>query len=537
MAHRWPVIIVGDGPAAVAAAFPLVERGIQVLMLGAGVEPAVPPPVPTGTLGEARRSARGWRTLLGERLEALRDFGVASPKLRTPQHAGAFDAFNARYRVRTENFRSIGVLAPGGLAAGWGAGVSTFDDDDLAEYPVEHKDLRAAYGEVSQRIGVSGSNTDDMAAVHGHDMHLMPATECSSSAIALLARYQRNPGAAKARGVTLGRGRNAVATTALLGRLGCAHCGLCLWTCPRRAIWSPVYDLERLREHALFHHEAGCFATALRRRERGWCVYAETEGEGARRFQGERVVLAAGAIGTAKLVVDALGMGGLQVPLRTSPVAGFAVAVPRAALPVLADDRLFALAQLSFRVAAPALERGYATGSLFAADGIPAIELALRAGVSYGLARPLVRVAQPQLLLGNCFFHSAYTRHALRFSANGEITVTGRYAAPLAAHAALVRKRLAAAWWRYGAFLVPGSFRVLPPGEDIHYGGTVPMRRSPKRHEARPTGEVNGLPRVYVVDGAALPCLPPKPHTFTIMANATRIATRLAIVAAGKASA
>lgn len=528
MERRWPIIIVGDGPAAVAAAFPLVSRGIRVLMLGAGPKAAAAAPAATGTLGEIRRGASGWRTLLGARLEALRDFSTASPKFRTPARFGLLEAFNARHRVHTENFHNIGVLAQGGLAALWGAGVSTFDDTDLSEYPLVRQNLLSAYGEVSQRIGVSGSNTDDMAAVHGRDAHLMPAPECSTSAGALLARYERNPRAAKALGVLLGRGRLAVATSALPGRLGCVHCGRCLWGCPRRSIWSPVYDLERLRQHARFHHRTGCFVTALRRSGHGWRVDAETDGKDACRFHGDRIVLAAGAIGTAKLVVDALGMRGAELRLHTSPAAGFAVAVPQGTVPPLADDHLFALAQLSFRVAAPAFEGGYAFGTLFAADGIPATEFALRAGVSHRLARTLTRVAQPQLLVGNCFFHSAYTRHAARFSASGEITVTGRYTADLAAHAALARKRLAAAWRRYGAFLVPGSFRVLPPGGDAHYGGTVPMRRSPRPHEANATGEVSGLPGVFVVDGAALTALPPKPHTFTIMANATRIATSLA---------
>ena len=73
----------------------------------------------------------------------------------------------------------------------------------------------------------------------------------------------------------------------------------------------------------------------------------------------------------------------------------------------------------------------------------------------------------------------------------------------------------------------PGGVNRKLPGGDMHYAATVPMRESPRPGEANARGEVQGLPGVYVVDGAALTSLPPKPHTFTIMANADRIATLL----------
>jgi choline dehydrogenase-like flavoprotein len=81
---------------------------------------------------------------------------------------------------------------------------------------------------------------------------------------------------------------------------------------------------------------------------------------------------------------------------------------------------------------------------------------------------------------------------------------------------------------RYGAWMLPKSFTVASPGADSHYAGTIPMRQKPDRCEADSEGQVKGLPAVYVVDGSALGEIPAKPHTLTIMANADRIARRLA---------
>jgi choline dehydrogenase-like flavoprotein len=54
------------------------------------------------------------------------------------------------------------------------------------------------------------------------------------------------------------------------------------------------------------------------------------------------------------------------------------------------------------------------------------------------------------------------------------------------------------------------------------------MRLNPGRYETGRDGALSGTTRVYVVDGAAFPGLPAKSLTFTIMANALRIARRVA---------
>lgn len=78
-----------------------------------------------------------------------------------------------------------------------------------------------------------------------------------------------------------------------------------------------------------------------------------------------------------------------------------------------------------------------------------------------------------------------------------------------------------------GAVLLPGSFTAGRAGGDIHYAGTLPMRKTPKIGETGPIGEVMSLGGIYVVDGASLSILPEKPHTLTIMANADRIAHKI----------
>jgi choline dehydrogenase-like flavoprotein len=54
------------------------------------------------------------------------------------------------------------------------------------------------------------------------------------------------------------------------------------------------------------------------------------------------------------------------------------------------------------------------------------------------------------------------------------------------------------------------------------------MRANPKVGETDGAGRLAGSEGVYVVDGACLPSLSEKSHTLTLMANADRIAHKLA---------
>ena len=523
------IIIVGSGPAGVSAAFPLVERGIRVLMVDAGMaDGKVATPGPMDTLRSTRQSPDQWKMVIGEEFQRFAIKEALSPKLRSPVHSAGLLEYDRRYGVDTSNFFSFGSLASGGCSNAWGASVSLFDDEDLRDFPISHEDLRASYRRISRRIGVSGSNDDDMSALYGHDGFLMPPIEPSGNLGRLHSRYRSRPQRARAEGVRMGYGRNAVLTRELRGRKGCIYCGLCIFGCARKSIWSARYDLELLRRNPAFSYRKGCFVTGLARTEAGFSLMAESLSGGERAcFNAGRIILACGAIGSAKLVLDALGMRNVSIPFQTNPVAGFALFLPRWRLAGLAGDGMFAMSQLTFKVGDPSFDKGYAFGQIYPADAIPASEYLSFMPFSYPLSRRLVRLLQSSLLVGNCYFSGNYSRHRLRIRQSGSLAIEGDYSPAVEKSVDQAKRRLSAAMRRYGVLLLPGSFRLAPPGGDVHYATTVPMRESPRPGESNARGEVQGLPGVYVVDGAALTSLPPKPHTFTIMANADRIATIL----------
>lgn len=524
------VVIIGSGPAGVSAAFPLVEKGVRVLMLNAGREThSVSQLDEHDTLRQLREGPKYWKLMIGEQYERFDAVDGMSPRYRIPSYRRAFAEFKQRYAISTDNFNIHGSLESGGLSNMWGTGVCRFDDEDLADYPISFQDLRRSYQRVVQRIGVSGTNDDDLSSFYGYEESLQPPLVPRGNAQLLYRRYRARSGPAHKCGVFLGHIRAATLTRDLQDRRGCVNCGLCVYGCVHRSMWSAKYDLEKLSRFPNFIYLEGAFVSQLRRLDSSYMIgFGPDQHRVIEEVETKQVVLASGTIGSAKLVMDALRIYDKDRTLLSNTMAGFALFVPRWWINGLVDEEVLGSAQLTYRVITPDSKEGYASGYIFIADTIPTTELLTYIPFVYPLSRRIIRRLQPALMIGTCYLGGNYGRHKIRLDPCGSIKISSGLASTAELTTKTALDRLASALMRYGVYQIPGSVNLSKVGDDVHYAGTVPMRASPRIGEANSQGEVQGLPGVYVVDGSALTALPPKVHTLTIMANADRIATAIA---------
>jgi glyoxylase-like metal-dependent hydrolase (beta-lactamase superfamily II) len=69
--------------------------------------------------------------------------------------------------------------------------------------------------------------------------------------------------------------------------------------------------------------------------------------------------------------------------------------------------------------------------------------------------------------------------------------------------------------------------RVYPGhGASIHYGGTLPVSSKEKAYTLSEDGTLHGTKRIFVADGSGFKYLPAKGLTFSLMANAHRVALK-----------
>jgi len=78
--------------------------------------------------------------------------------------------------------------------------------------------------------------------------------------------------------------------------------------------------------------------------------------------------------------------------------------------------------------------------------------------------------------------------------------------------------------FRLNCLVPPGMTHVRPMGASVHYAGTVPMARTGGTLTTTPQCQSRDFENLFLVDGATFPFLPAKNITFSLMANAVRVA-------------
>jgi len=513
------VVIVGTGPAGTSAALALLERGVRVHLLESGA--AFASEAPQGSLLDLRfTSTQQWRWQLGPAAPSV-GAGNVSPKLRVPAFRTLFDGYAQLNQIDAgAGFHLTGAIAGGGLSNAWGCGVASFDPDELGALADVAAEMRQSYRRVSQRVGLSGASDDALRDYFGLDQHSAPALPLDRLHTQLWERRTRLRA-----GLDLGRARLAVRAQASAGRQGCNQCGLCLWGCARGAMWSAAMDLAAICAHPLATVEFGAHVTKLEHTGDATLVHVQSA-HGTRIIRAQKVLLAAGTIASTRLALAGMKLVNQPIRLQSNPMAAFLLFLPRQ----FGSTREAAsgLAQLSFRLRLqPGAEPCF--GNLFSTGAVPMHEFITRMPLSGRAALPLLRSLLPACIVGNVFFAGARSAHEISVNAAGRAQISSRQEPSMRegfqqAHAALSRQ-----FRRLGAWLLPGSFVPGAPGADLHYASTLPIARHPSSRECSLAGQLQGLPGVYLLDGASLPRLPAKAHTLTIMANADRIARGLAV--------
>ena len=515
----FDVLIIGSGPAGVSAAFPLAASGLRVMMVDGGRQAGNVAPPLDAYLSSRYVDDEQWKWLVGKDFHTLREGLGASPKLRTATLGYVFEGFGEANRIITDNFVAVGSLATGGLSNAWGCGVVKLSAQELAPYPFQSSALERSYEIVSKRIGVSGRNDDDLAVYCGVDAWAQPPIPLDELNSSLAQRYALIKDKLAKPGFRLGKSRSAVLSEDFAGRRACNLSGNCLWGCHRQALYSSTHDLPMLRRHGNFHETRGFVATGMTRRDGYWAVHGTIAGtRDSVSITSRKVLMAAGTLASTRLVLMAL-QHKAPVPVLSSPTAAFLLWLPR----FLGTGRsgAFGLGQLSFTF--PLQDELAAFGSTLVTTGIPMAEFIGYLPLRRRIGIDFLREVMSSCLIGNLFLPGSLSTTKAWLREDEALMIRGGFSDEIPTLMVEASQTIRRVFRQLGAVMVPGSFTLGKPGADIHYAGTLPMRKAPDKGETDSNGEVAGLNGVHVVDGACLPVLSEKPHTLTVMANADRI--------------
>ena len=529
--------LVGSGASAVHFALSALERGHRVVMVDVGREgPAAERP-DDGFLELKAGLADPAEYFLGTRCEE-----VVYPDLEgeyygfPPQKSHVFEPLRS-LGVHSHGFAPLFSFARGGLAEAWTGGCYPFNDAELGAFPFDYEELGPFYDLVARRIGISGVSDDLAEFMPLHD-HLAEPLRLDRHSSLLLGRYRRVRSRLRARlGAHMGRARVAVLSADRTGRGGCRYLGRCLWGCPVDALYTPSQTLAECQANAHFEylgsHCARHFKTDGTRRIRSLVVEPVDGGE-ARELSVETLVLAAGTLSSSRIVLESIQRErGLHV-----------------ALDGLMDNRQILVPFLNLRqIGRPFESESYQYNQLaIGLEGDRPEEYihCLVTTLKTALLHPIVQSLPFDLHTGLFLFRNLHAALGLinvnfhdtrRKGSSVGLDPAGdgsrprlriRYSPPEGEEKRIAGtlRRLRRLLWQLGCVVPPGMVHVRPMGASVHYAGTFPMSASPRPFTVSARCQSHDFDNLYLVDGSSFPFLPAKNVTFTLMANAARVAAQ-----------
>jgi choline dehydrogenase-like flavoprotein len=523
------VVVVGSGASGVHAAWPLVKAGLRVTMLDVGhTSERYEGTIPSGHFTGLRRSDHGQhRYFLGEEFEGLPFGDVRVGAQLTPPRSHIARAV-AQAATNSDGFQAMQSFALGGLAAGWGAAVPPFSDVDLAGWPISRQQLQPHYDAVARRIGICGVSGDDLERWLGPSPYLLPPARQDSNGSWLLDTYQRRAGWFHGRGLYAGQPRLALATRRHAGRGPCQYLDMEFWGDTDRSVYRPVYTLDQLRTRPNFTYLPGHYVEGFTEGEGVVRIRALNLDTGTREsLEAGSLVLACGAIQSARVAAGSLGAVETPMPLLSNPYTYFPCLL-WTRLGQVTRDRRHSLTQVMMyfdphRRPQQALQaqvysyRSLLTFKLLKEGRLPIAD-SLRILQHLQSYFVIVGVHHPDYPSSNKNVRVRREDGGVEISYQPTMSERRRRT-KMENELLLVMYRLGC--WPLGR-MDPGY------GSSIHYAGTLPMTEEDRPMTTTPQGRLRGTRRVYIADGAAFPTLPCKGLTYTLMANGDRVGRQIA---------
>ena len=523
------VIVIGSGPAGVHAAYPLIQAGKSVCMIDGGYE--APPMLyepPVGTFDDVRRREKDqYRWFLGEDLSNIPLQGLKGG------HGGGMAHGNRAYVTKgTEEFLPLALspnaqiiqsLAQGGLGAVWGAACAFMPDHELLGMGLDPVEMRRHYAVITKRIGVSGPpghpETDPPLHPDHHAEHFLRA-------------YRKKESRFRKEHLTVTQPYSAVLTRDKGERKAHSYDDMDYFADAGRSVYRPQYTLQELRSFPHFQYADKLLVERISEKD-GECEVHTASIRNAERgekqiFRGKRVVLAAGTIGTARILLRSFGLFDIPLPLIAKPHAFIACLHPASFGEAGAARRCSLCQLLLLDEVRNATDLENACAQIYSYKSLQLFRLLGSVPLPAPEALGLLSLLAPSMIVVDVRFpglrNDAEKTLTLRKKENGDsVHIHLHVSAEEKQERQTALKRVKRGLTMLGAY--PLRTIQLPEGSSSHYGGTVPCLATPGTLplSSDTEGKLHQGKNLYVADASVFPALSAKPYTLTIMANANRI--------------
>lgn len=519
--------VIGSGLSGVSAARGLIDAGKKVLMLDVGLELPKENADRVGVL--ASKPAWKWKSdekdILTEGVEASAG-GVKEKFLFGSNFASrVLDQF-PRELINSKFYMSF---ARNGLGNIWGGGLLPVHAEDMKDWPVAPAELEPYYSKVLEYAPLSGRH-DTLEKMY--PLYCRPSFHApSKQASALLCRMERNEQELEEAGLSFGASRLAARFHGRKEGYECQYCGMCLHGCPYGIAYSGSETLAELKKDANFTYRKGFLVKKIEPVADGVVLYGTNPDSGAslEPVRVKKAFLAAGVFATTKIMLESLNLKEKTVRVLNSDQF-YTPLFSMRGMPGVTDENLHAMCQIFLLLRNKGVSPYTIHFSLYTYNQLYKQALDGILGPVAGLASPFVKFFLSRLYFSISYLHSSessYLEARLKDDTQGTLAVNSVEAPAAIDVMNKGRMQLLKLAPKTGLVPVLGYKGQKIPGAGNHSGGSFPMKHNPQGLETDSLGRVPDFDNVHLVDASILSSVPATSITFSIMANALRIADRV----------
>lgn len=492
------VIVVGSGPAGVAAAKGLIERGCKVTMLDVGntLEPEK-----AQHLQSLQSNTRSFASVM----EFLRGHANAKNKPKLPFgsdyiYQGVDRYFN--WTVQGGYFQPS--FAQGGLSNVWGSATAAYTQSELIDWPAAQRDLSPYYAAMINWFG--RYYTQDTAK------------QLSRQANHLLNQWQNYQSFLTQQGFSF---KPTVLATDFEQ---CKLCGACQHSCPYGVIYHSSLHLNLLKTEAQFSYlsqqSVVQFAENAQQVE---IAVKNTSNDQVQVHSADHLFVACGAGMSSLLYLKSLNQSGKKLQLKDSQHFMLPCLMSKR-LKHIMQDSLHTLSQLSATIADQSVSQYPVHLQFYTYMDLYEQEIKAKLKRLYPLFARWIKPWLERLVVVQGYLDVRESNHlSIEYVGAGDFVIQAQNDQPVKRTVQRVVQYLRSNRQYLGLKPIRSLLSCSLTGQSNHVSGSLCMVEQPQDDEVDVWGCPKTFSRVHFVDASVLPAIPAGPITLTAMANAYRI--------------
>ncbi|HTB07425.1 MAG TPA: FAD-dependent monooxygenase [Bacteroidia bacterium] len=519
-------IVVGSGCTGAMAAQTLVEKGVTVLMLDAGeTDTRYSTITPKKGFTDIRKTDNEqYKYWLGENFEGIHLGKTTTGAQLTPARKYILRNTDKLLPLISETFLPMESLSYGGLGNAWGLGCCVFSDKELEAAGLPIDKMKEAYQSISDRIGISAENDDATPYTSSGIKNLQKPNTIDNNSDSIYKKYKINKEKLNKKGFYMGRPALALLTEKKGEREAVNYNEMDFYS-DNGAAYRPSITVTQLKKNSNFQYLSNALVLSFsNENELTTITYLDTSSNEKKTIKCKKLILCAGTLSTARIVLRSMGNSSQRLPLLCNPYKYFTLLQP-SLLGKLPNEERTAFAQLAlyhnpaennFNVGAASI---YSYHSLMLFRTIKEVSLGFREG------RKIMQLMLPAMSVMGVHHPDTYSNNKYIELVKDNYSSTGDHLKAEYILSSEEQKQIVERETQYSATMRKlGCYTVkkINPGygASIHYAGCLPFSETDKAYHLSSDGRLHGTKNIYVADGSGFNYLPAKGITLSIMAYA-----------------